>query len=34
MIAFDTSVLVAGFSSWHEHHESSVAALDAAIAPV
>ncbi len=34
MIAFDTSVLVAGFSSWHEHHESAVATLDAAIAPV
>jgi predicted nucleic acid-binding protein len=34
MIAFDTSVLVAGFSSWHEHHESAVATLDAANAPV
>ena len=33
MIAFDTSVLVAGFSSWHEHHESAVAALDAATEP-
>ena len=34
MIAFDTSVLVAGFSSWHEHHESAVASLDAAAEPV
>ena len=33
MIAFDTSVLVAGFGSWHEHHEGAVAALDAAPAP-
>jgi len=34
MIAFDTSVLVAGFSSWHEHHESAVATIDAPNAPV
>jgi len=34
VIAFDTSVLVAGFSSWHEHHESAVASLDAAAEPV
>jgi len=33
VIAFDTSVLVAGFSSWHEHHESAVASLDAATGP-
>lgn len=33
MIAFDTSVLVAGFGSWHEHHDGAVAALDAAPAP-
>lgn len=33
MIAFDTSVLVAGFSSWHEHHKGALAALDAAAQP-
>ncbi|SRX93918.1 hypothetical protein [Frankia symbiont of Datisca glomerata] [Mycobacterium shimoidei] len=28
MIAPDTSVLVAGFATWHEGHESAVRALD------
>ncbi len=28
MIAVDTSVVVAGFASWHEHHETARGALD------
>jgi predicted nucleic acid-binding protein len=33
VIAFDTSVLIAGFSSWHEHHEDAVASLNSATEP-
>jgi predicted nucleic acid-binding protein len=34
VIAFDTSVLVAGFSSWHEQHDEALASLDGATEPV
>jgi predicted nucleic acid-binding protein len=34
VIAFDTSVLVAGFSSWHEQHDEALASLDGAAEPV
>ncbi len=30
-IALDTSVIVAGLLSWHEHHEASVRALEEAL---